>query len=237
MVLVTEEVKQSKRDRLAADGATIVPVSRISFPWIQASRNRWRDVLSKLHLFDMTQYRRILFMDSDMLIVKPLDSIFSDPAAQVQQNKKMANKTAADEGTQPSEYVFAGVSGQGGYNHPYPPRAGNAANAGFILIRPSRDLFDHYMTVASIEGRFDSKYPEQNLWIYVHRRDGNMPWQQLNTTWNVNWATMNDYKNGVASLHTKWWSPGPENDMRDLALKMKWKMEGSSEARDALGIH
>ena len=234
LVLVTEDIPDRKRQRLIADGATIVPVSKISFDWIQASRKRWRDVMAKLHLFNLTQYQRILFLDSDILVVKRMDGIFEDPAARVQHNRNKPENAPVDEGVQPATYVFAGVSGQGGYDHPYPGRKGRAANAGFILLQPSKDLFQYYLKVAAIPDRFDSKYPEQNLWIYLHRREGNMPWQQLDPTWNVNWATMNDYKHGVASLHTKWWSPGPEQALRDIALSMRWKMEGSGEARDAL---
>jgi len=232
LVAVTDEVTQRKRDRLAADGAVILPVEKISFSWILASRNRWRDVLSKLRLFQLTQYERIFFLDSDMLIVKCMDGIFADPASVLALN---ANKTErTDEGPQPTSYVFAGVSGQGGYDHPWPPRKGRAVNAGFILFQPSIDLFNHYMTVAAIEGRFDPKYPEQNLWNYVHRREGNMPWAQLTPTWNVNWPTMNDYNNGAASLHAKFWDAGPEAELRDLLLRSRWKMEGSGEARDEI---
>jgi len=230
LVAVTDEVTQRKRDRLAADGAVVVPVEKISFSWIHPSRRRWRDVLTKLRLFQLTQYERIFFLDSDMLIVKCMDAIFADAASVLALNANRTERMKADEGPQPTSYVFAGVSGQGGYDHPWPPRKGRAVNAGFILFQPSMDLFHHYMTVAAIEGRFDSKYPEQNLWNYVHRREGNMPWAQLTATWNVNWPTMNDYNNGVASLHAKFWDA--EAEIRDLLLRSRWKMEGSAEARD-----
>jgi alpha-N-acetylglucosamine transferase len=188
--------------------------------------------LTKLRLFQWTQYERIFLFDSDMLIVKCMDAIFADTASVLALNANRTERMKADEGPQPTSYVFAGVSGQGGYDHPWPPRKGRGVNAGFILFQPSMDLFHHYMTVAAIEGRFDSKYPEQNLWNYVHRRGGNMPWAQLTTTWNVNWPTMNDYNNGVASLHAKFWDA--EADIRDLLLRSRWKMEGSAEARDEM---
>ena len=237
LVLVTEEIAESKRERLRLDGAIVLEVPKLNLPSIHPSRDRWRDVMSKLYLWHLTQYQRILFLDSDMLIAKRLDAIFDDGASQLQQNRNKTDKVLKDEGTQPSSYVFGGVSGQGGYDHPYPPRTGRAANAGFILIKPDVAMFEHYLAVASIEGRFDSKYPEQNLWIYVHRPDGNMPWQQITSTWNANWATIKDYDNGVATLHTKWWGPKfPDEQLRDLMLKSKWKMEGNAEAQDQLRL-
>ncbi|EGP86076.1 unnamed protein product [Zymoseptoria tritici ST99CH_1A5] len=235
LVLVTEEVRQSKRTRLEMDGVTVIPVSRLSWDWIRPGRERWRDVLSKFYLFTLTQYERVVFFDSDTLIVQRMDGIFDDPAARLQKTASNPENAPPEEGAQPSDFAYASVSGQGGFDHPYPPRRGSNCNAGFVLFRPCLVLFKHYLTVAEkAEGKFDPNYPEQNLWNYVHRRKGNMPWQQLDPTWNVNWATMNDWRKGAKSLHTKWWSPGPEKDLRDLALSLKWKMEGNAIGRDRI---
>lgn len=239
LVLVTEEVNASKRARLEADGATVIPAGKLSFDWIQASRERWRDVLSKFYLFTLTQYERVLFLDSDMLIARQMDGIFQDPAARVQKTTLDAGNAPPEEGLQPNDFVYASVSGQGSYDHPFPPRRGGSCNAGFLLFRPDHALFQHYLTVAEkAVGKFNPNYPEQNLWNYVHRRKGNMPWQQLDPTWNVNWATMSDWKKGAKSLHTKWWSPGPEKELKEIALALKWKMEGNSIAIDqARGLY
>ena len=234
LVLVTEDVSESKRVRLEADGATIVPVDRLNVPWLTPKMSRWRDVISKLHLFELTQYQRILFLDADMLIFHQLDAVFKDAAVQVQTNRHQAAHIRDDEGPQPEEYLFAGISDQMRFDHPYPPRINGTCNAGFFVVRPSQDLFQHYLNVLQCEGRFRKNLPEQNMFNYVHRPEGNMPWTQLEPTWNVNKPNMSDYQHDIKTLHMKWWHPKYETGLHKIALEIKAKMEESSKIRDAV---
>jgi alpha-N-acetylglucosamine transferase len=174
------------------------------------------------------QYDKLLFLDSDTLVTQRMDGIFDDEAAQVIQNKgdKSAKASPPDEGPQPESYLFAGNAGSGGYEHEWPPKKGNNLNAGCMVFRPSLDLFDYYMRLAKLTDRYNGRTPEQSLWAYAHRRDGNMPWKQLHYSWNVNWATWKDYKNGAKSLHSKFWELEQDRELRDWAMKIRWMMEG-----------
>ncbi|MCJ1445078.1 MAG: hypothetical protein MMC23_005583 [Stictis urceolatum] len=237
LVLCTEEVTESKRARLAADGATIVPVDKIRIPWIQAGRDRWKDVLTKIRLWTLTDYERVLFLDSDMLLTRPLDSVFDDPAGKLVYtgNSTAPENNPADEGAQPSSFVVAGVAGQGTFKHPWPPRTGSEFNAGFVLLKPDKEMFEYQIRVAEQEGRFDPNYPEQALWNYIYRRGGNMPWGQLDTMSNVNRANARDATDGVLSLHVKWWKAEDET-VAKLGWRLRWEMEGAAEARAAMEL-
>lgn len=232
VVLVAHDVPQHDRDILTKDGAIVIEVPPIKIDWIKPGRDRWAQVMDKLHVFKLTQYEKVLLFDCDIVIVKPLDDIFEDPAATVLQNLGKQDKIRDDESTQPSEYLMAGNSGPSEIEHPYPAPRGNRLNAGFVLLKPSIQMFDHYMSVASIEGRFPGGSPEQDLWNYVHRRDGNMPWKQVNPDWTVNTPIYNDYAHGVASFHEKYWKCDRDTKLRDVLIRSRWKMEGYFDARD-----
>lgn len=234
IVLVTTDVPQQHRDRLTRDGAIVIEVSPLKFDWIVPRKGRWAHVMDKLHVFELVQYEKILLLDSDHAIVKPLDDIFDDPAAQLSQNLGDPEKIKDDEAVQPVSYIMAGNSGPSMLDHPYPAPRGNRLNAGFVILKPSIEMYNHYISVASIEGRFPGGSPEQDLWNYVHSRKGNMPWKQVDPDWTANTPIFNDYENGIASFHEKYWSCDRDRKLRDVLLRSRWKMEGFLDARDAL---
>lgn len=134
----------------------------------------------------------------------------------------------ADEAPQPHTYLFASNAGSAGYNHTIPPDKGDNLNAGCLVFQPSIDLFNYYvsLTTPTTETRYNGRYPEQSLWAYAHRRDGNMPWKQLHWKWNTNWARWEDLEVGTASLHSKYWELDHDPKLRDYAFSIMWRMEG-----------
>jgi alpha-N-acetylglucosamine transferase len=69
LVLVTPQVPHYKHSVLASEGAIVVSIEPIrpSHNWLTPLSSRWEDQFSKLRVFGMTQYERILYLDSDML--------------------------------------------------------------------------------------------------------------------------------------------------------------------------
>ncbi|KAI9662615.1 MAG: hypothetical protein M1821_008782 [Bathelium mastoideum] len=239
LVLVTEDVSLDKRDRLAADGATVVPVEYIRQDWIHAMHGYWQDVMTKLRIWELVQYDLILFLDVDTILLRPLDAIFDDPAAAPTAPGSLSDMIRADEAPLPPVYTFAGVP-EMQHEHGYPPSeaAGDFPNAdylnaGFFLLRPSRALFAYYLSVVALPDRFDPAFPEQNLFNYAHRREGNMPWRALPPTWNMHYPTAADVAGGVASLHDKWWKP-EHAELEPLLRGLRWRMEGFYEAVEAV---
>ncbi|KAF2222047.1 nucleotide-diphospho-sugar transferase, partial [Elsinoe ampelina] len=213
VVLVTPDVAARKTARLRADGATVVQVPRVENGWIKAADPRWRDVMTKLRLWELTQYEKVCFVDADTLVTGRLDEVFWDEGTVLRHTRPEGGKGQGgereehpDEGSLPRNYMFAAHVDSWGYEHVWPPPLDvEYFNVGFFCFRPDREVFEYYQRVAGLEGRFDPGMPEQNLLNYAHRRGGAMPWARLWEGWNVNWPTEKDYRRGVHSFHAKYW--------------------------------
>lgn len=239
LVLVTEKVTEEQRQRLREDGAVVVVAPYLRADWINAAIEGWQDVMTKLRLWELTQFDRICFLDGDTQLISPLDGIFSDPAVAEQYTGNKTAKVKDDEAKMPSTFVFAGVP-EMLQKHTYPPTEENHSfpnygylNAGFFVLQPSTALLEYYKSLINIPDRFNSEMPEQNLLNYAHRPDGNMPWKHLANTWNIHYPTMADVEGGVASIHEKWWSPDPS--LSGLMWAWRWRMEGFYE-RDSAAL-
>ncbi|KAK4615966.1 hypothetical protein CLAFUW4_10100 [Fulvia fulva] len=235
LVLCTRDVSKRKRDRLKRDGATIVLVERLDPGWVASGIDRWKDVMTKLRLFQLVEYSKICFIDADVLITAPLDGVFFDEATLTQATLPSPQNIKDDEGPLPRTYMFATHADSWGYDHPYPPTTDlDYLNCGFFVFTPSLVLFDYYMSLTKLPGRFDPTFPEQNLLNYAHRRNGNMPWKVIWYGWNVNWPTEKDWRGGARSFHAKYWDGDPSHDP---VLKAMWReqraeMEGFHRGRD-----
>ncbi|ANB11547.1 acetylglucosaminyltransferase (predicted) [Sugiyamaella lignohabitans] len=215
LVMVTKTVDQWKRDQLMADGAHVFEVDYIPvLKSMQRGEKRWLDQYTKLRLFELTNFDRMLYMDADMLVTRSLDGIFEDPASY---------PIAAPENKAehiPDEYLLAGVDDVYGTNNPIPRPPSDSFNAGFFVFKPSTDLFTKYHLMMSNPGLYNSNQMEQGLLNYVHRLNGNLPWQRLTPgKWSVTWPSYTDYKYGVATLHDKVWLPTRDSRLRELWMK------------------
>jgi alpha-N-acetylglucosamine transferase len=241
IVVVTKNVTEDRVARLRKDGAIVVPVDLISKDWVKPLVKKWSDVLTKLRIWELTQFERVCFMDSDTVLTRPLDGIFQDPAVITLNSTINEKKILKDEAEIPNTYSFAGVP-EIKRKHHFPPNdtAGdfynsNYLNAGFFVLQPSLKMFDYYLSLLNTPNKFRPDFPEQNLLNYAHRRDGNMPWLQLNATWNIHYPTKEDLEQGAQSLHEKWWSP-EQKPLKPYLESWRWRMEGYFEAKDiALG--
>jgi alpha-N-acetylglucosamine transferase len=239
IVLVTKNVSADKRVRLQKDGAVVVEADWIDPKWVLTDNERWKDVMTKLRLWELTQFERICQLDGDTVLSKPLDGIFADPAVQSQITLQKPKETKSDEGTMPPTYSFAGfpeMKEKHGYppteeNHDFPNM--NYLNAGFFVFKPSLQMLSYYLSLLELPDRFSPILPEQNLFNYAHRPQGNMPWKSLKNTWNLHNAIPADVEGGVASVHSKWWDPLDAKMLPWLAER-RWRMEGFFEAMDKL---
>jgi alpha-N-acetylglucosamine transferase len=233
IVLVSKDIPQENRDILSSEGAIVKEVESFHFDWIKPGRERWSHVMDKLHVFQLVEYEKVLLLDTDIVVTQRIDDIFNDPAANLTQNLGDKKNIRDDESPQPETYIMAGNCGPEKPDHPYPAPRGNRLNTGFVILKPSQQMYEHYVSVASIEGRSKGSSPEQDLWNYVHARNRNMPWKQLDGDWTVNTPNYNDFKNGVKTFHEKYWSFSREPELRDVLLKSRWKMQGYFDAYHA----
>ncbi len=229
IVLVTNTVTADKQKQLVRDGAIVVQAEDVPLRWwIKTGVTRWREQFTKLRLFQMVQYDRILFLDSDTLLTRPLDDIFQDPAVQLSDTLfERRGEIKSDESALPAQYVFA--AGQimlwaGGRDHPFPPMHTYSFSAGFWTCAPSKEVYQYLLSVMNHYRRFDPHAMEQNLLNYAFRSGGAMPWKELDYKWSATWPGEKDLKGQVATLHEKFWRAGTK-DLQDLWWQSKQMME------------
>lgn len=237
VVLVSEGVTEVKRERLRKDGAIVWERELIDAAWIDTPVPGWRTVLTKLRLWELTQFERICFFDGDTVLSKPVDEVFEDPAVQLQSTGNDREEVKNDEAPQPPQYVFAGMQ-EISPIHKYPPTEENHdwpnfwyLNAGFFVMEPRLDVLAYYLSLLEVPDRFVRTFPEQNLLNYAHRPEGNMPWAHLDTKWNMHFVNKEDVDGGLHSLHAKFWNPSDERLVPFLE-SWRWRMEGFHQARD-----
>jgi alpha-N-acetylglucosamine transferase len=224
LVVVTSTVSNETRRQLESDGAKVVPVEDVPLPgWIKTGVTRWSDQFTKLRLFDMVEYDRILFLDADTFITRPIDGIFDEPIFRTPYKTLLDRRghIKSDEfALVPSEYMFAARSDNaltGGGSHPFPPLPTSVFSAGFWIAAPSHEIFVYLLSVMSHHRRFHPHTMEQSLLNYAFRRDAGMPWLELDYRWSATWPNERDVEGGVASLHEKFWKTGNEN------LQRRWE--------------
>jgi alpha-N-acetylglucosamine transferase len=237
LIAVLPDCPMEKRDRLIRDGATVVEVEPIERDWVVPAFARWRHELAKLRFWQMTQYDKICFLDADMMLTAPLDGIFEEVETNLTPTLSNPDGIQPDEGRLPASYGFAAIT-QTWVEHDFPPTEDDfedpgVMNVGFFVLIPSARLFDYYLSILDLPGRFQPDLPEQALLNYAHRLDGNLPWHRLKTSWNVMAPTLGDYYGGARTMHDKWWNPrNPE--VYDLFNSIRWRMEGYFERMDEL---
>jgi alpha-N-acetylglucosamine transferase len=234
IVMVPPHVPVDVRTQLEDEGVQVIAVENL-FPesWeASPGERRWIDQYTKLRLFELTQFDRIAYMDSDMLVTRCLDDLFDEPEiTTVLHTKDNPDQIKEDEAGMPSTYVLAGVVdnwGTGG--HPAEIKPESDLNGGFLVLRPDQELFDYYKSVLELDGRVYKGFMEMSLLNYAHRGDGNMPWKALSPgRWNSNWPTEGDVERGCATLHDKFWDKGNAWWIDRKLVEMWWRIQGQME--------
>ncbi|KAI7903857.1 nucleotide-diphospho-sugar transferase [Cokeromyces recurvatus] len=83
VVLVLDDVSELVRKRLVHLGAIIINVDQVKYPWDSSSARRKgfnkACRYSKLNLWNLTQYKKVVFLDADTMVVKNIDELFNYP--------------------------------------------------------------------------------------------------------------------------------------------------------------
>jgi len=231
IVACSSSLPVDQKRTLQRDGATVVEIDDVKTNWwIKTDVRRWKEQFTKLRLFEMTEYQRILFMDADTLVLQPLGGIFQEPElADLQPTFAHGwpnDGVKDDEAELPDQWLFAARSdnGYGGQRgHPIPPLNSAEFSAGFWVVAPNKKVFGHMMSVMAHYKRFKPFTMEQSMLNYVYRRNGPMPWRELNWKWSATWPDVQDRDKGVAALHDKLWNNGPQ-ELQDIWHKQQKEM-------------
>jgi len=240
-------VSKSRKDRLKKDGAIIHEVDFLHTPndgWISPEQHRWDDVMTKMRVWEMTQYSRILMLDGDVMLRSSLDGVFDDPGAQIMRTKSGPSvnyKPLKGEAALPETYLLASLSEPWDSSHDFPPMEGTGIkvvgymNAGFFMLAPSLDAFKYYVSLLDIPDSFDPRYPEQNLMNKAHEWSGPMPWREMDYKWNIRYPNENDFAHGLVSVHEKWWKWPYLHDnqpVKDWLYSRRYEMKGWYDAKE-----
>lgn len=138
-ILITAQVSRPIREKLAAVYDAVIEIGEID-SHSKANlellgRPELGITLTKIHVFNQTQYSKVIFLDADTLVLRNIDELF-DTAANGSLDDKDRNKR------------FAAA-----------PDAGwpDCFNSGVFVCRPSFEDFQGLSDMASQEGTFDGK--------------------------------------------------------------------------------
>ena len=153
VVLVTPGVPGKVRDELAAHGCSLLPVEAMALPAGPGNRiaayamEHFAECWTKLRLWELEQFERVVYLDADMIVLKNMDELFEDTEAEVggggpSQVPRVCRVKAVHE-------CFCAVRrGDAACAHFHPtllsePPAGSYFNAGLLVLDPSRAVFEH----------------------------------------------------------------------------------------------
>ncbi|KAK1415062.1 hypothetical protein QVD17_30832 [Tagetes erecta] len=75
VVLVSDGVSTYAKNLLKADGWIVTPISLLQNP-NQVRPTRFWGVYTKLKIFNMTDYKKVVYLDADTIVVKNIDDLF-----------------------------------------------------------------------------------------------------------------------------------------------------------------
>jgi alpha-N-acetylglucosamine transferase len=137
----------------------------------ECSDCRWVDQFTKLHLWTLTEYDRIVYLDSDALPLVNTEELF-----QLELNQHSTTNP-------PFNYSFAAVNTLQNINGQ--PVLGGGFNAGIFIMKPDQDIFERLWTTAMDPGQPWNvhKDMEQGLLNGFFRTVGG--WYRLDWIWNA----------------------------------------------------
>jgi alpha-N-acetylglucosamine transferase len=206
IVLATQDVLPEQIRALESDGAIVRQVSAIAPPKgtdLTKINQQWKDQYTKLIILNMTEYTKVLYIDADILPVRPLSAVFDTPVNIDHEGDPYLFAAA---------YDSAYVRDNGHYTRPMPTlgpddtHAFGVFNAGLFLVHPSHKQADYVQDIYDnpVEGQDFTGGMEQDLLRYAYRDAGEFPWTRLSQMYNTQWPRLEDLEVSHA-VHDKMW--------------------------------
>jgi alpha-N-acetylglucosamine transferase len=169
--------------------------SHVNTPPLAGADSRWVDQFTKLHVWKLTQYERIVYVDSDMFPLANTEELFDLDLDQQSTTYP------------PYKYSFAAVHNLVGQAEHH-PITGGGFNAGFFVLKPDIAMFDRLWKVAMDPKQpwNDSKDMEQGLLVSFFDPNGPSPLHELEWFWNC--KDMPDKYMGSAKMVHARYTPG-----------------------------
>ncbi|OCF40074.1 hypothetical protein I317_06149 [Kwoniella heveanensis CBS 569] len=170
VVLVTPSIDSDVEQILRDEGALVNRVELLDgFPVpkeIEGDENHhWKDQYTKLHIFAMTSYDRVLYLDNDVLLLNSLAPIWTSPGSELESGLGGVGERKKEELVE-SDKRIEPLSQEEERSY---------LNAGFMMLRPDQERFD---TLRQIRD-YEPFYMEQALLNSYYDWDGDHPWTLL----------------------------------------------------------
>ncbi|ODN88799.1 hypothetical protein L198_06601 [Cryptococcus wingfieldii CBS 7118] len=188
-VHVTELTPPEWIEKLYSLGASIVHTPLVQGLPERPTERRYKDMYTKLAMWNMTQFSRILFLDADHIVLKSLEGIWDDPTSRAEN----------------------GVAALGAGKRGYMPEYGYFS-AGFMMVRPNEDLFGDMLGTRE----FNPQWREQALLNKYFVHSGRRPWGRLDGKYQRIQPTYEHVEDGIHALHEKVWEEGIDERIRAL---------------------
>ena len=174
-MLTTPDTPDRQKTQIAHSNVTLRMVPKISAKKV---KNRsLKNMLTKLNLWDMTEYDQVMFFDSDFIFLHNPASAFHDCG-------KSSFCACADTG-------ISGFS-RGRLN-------GNTYfNSGFMVVRPSADQFKYLK--ASVKAAENTDFVDQDMLNHVYQRK----WKRLDSKYNLMHVN-GPISSTTVAIHEKLW--------------------------------
>lgn len=160
---------------------------------------RWRDLFSKLNVWNETEFSRVALLDTDAFPLENIDAIFDEE--QAPEEECVRELLSDDDLDDPDldvmcKYVYAGVKQKGiGFDQ---------INGGVYVLKPDEAMHGHLMR-EMLKDNFDSSLAEQAFLNQAFRDDGPFPAVDMGRTWN-GFVPQEDEEGKLKIIHDKLWT-------------------------------
>lgn len=213
LMLVTPSVSPEHREELVNKGFWhVYEVEPVKNPLPEGEQSNSREELentfTKLHAFNMQEFfDRIVMMDSDMILRRPLDEICALPL-------ESFNSVAA------APYIPCGDPGI--------PSSFQWFNSGFLVFKPSPELYSHVMTLKDDSSINDRDFLINEMKLDPARLGGEQ--DLLNMVFRQNWTSLSssfNFRSERNLCRQSWVGPGAGSVAIDL--DWQWKDDLSKD--------
>ncbi|OWZ70952.1 hypothetical protein AYX14_03662 [Cryptococcus neoformans] len=205
VVLTTSQIPTAVETQLMHQGAEVKRVELLvdgfPIPEGMGENHHWKDQYTKLHIFNLTAYSRLLYLDNDILLLQSLAPLWetnlptvkTGGVAGVGERNKL-NMVENDKRTRPEEGEVK-----------------DYLNAGFMMITPDEKTFDELRKVRG----YKPFYMEQALLNHYFDWEGAHPWEELDPLSVSHFPQKEDLTRGYYSLHAKMWKDEIDKEVVD----------------------
>ncbi|TAQ89011.1 hypothetical protein B7494_g2676 [Chlorociboria aeruginascens] len=193
-VFVAPHVGEDLRDILRGAGAIVRELPLVEWNPTVAVMSRWKDLFSKLHMWNQTDFKRIAFMDSDAFPIENIDHIFYHADSQRCRSERL-DSDDSERLTEICDYIFAGT----------PIMWLKEINVGVMVFEPNKAMHARLLRNFVKTDEYDNKMAEQAFLNWQFNSDGPFPASFLGREYN-GFYPQPDEEGKLKVVHEKLWA-------------------------------